>query len=142
MEIKWLLLGLSLVGLSGCASQPTVRPVRASSAASSTKTSHRHSTSTAIQVTIAGHRLKAHLNRSQPAKQLRRQLPATFRFNGMGAGDPEKTSDLKQALRVKHTPNGADPHPGDIAYWSPQPRLAFYWGGCGDLSRNSRVGSF
>lgn len=128
MKIKWLLLGLSLVGLSGCASQPTAKSARASSAAASTKMSHRRSASTAIQVTIAGHRFKAHLNQSQPAKQLRRQLPTKFRFNGMGAGDPEKTSDLKQALRVKHTPSGADPRPGDIAYWAPQPRLVFYWG--------------
>ncbi|MFC6260167.1 cyclophilin-like fold protein [Levilactobacillus fujinensis] len=122
----WVLVGTVVVGVAGCAAPQTT--VKSTKPAANTTVKSKRATTNRVQVTIAGQRLTAHFNQSQPARQLGQRLPATFRFNGMGAGNPERTSDLKQALRYQQTPNGANPRPGDIAYWSPQPRLVFYWG--------------
>jgi len=122
---KLSLVAVAILGLTGCAASQS--PTKGTKSAEASTSSKRPAT-TRVQVTIAGHHLTAHLNQSQPARQLRHRLPATFHFNGMGAGDPEKTSDLQHTLRYQQTPSGANPRPGDIAYWSPQPRLVFYWG--------------
>ncbi|BDR57340.1 cyclophilin-like fold protein [Xylocopilactobacillus apis] len=83
---------------------------------------------TPIVVIIKRHRYHACLNNSVPAKQLAKRLPLTLKFSAMSQGIDEKISDLAKPLSTKGTPEGADPNPGDIAYWSPQPRLVLYWG--------------
>ncbi|BDR57339.1 cyclophilin-like fold protein [Xylocopilactobacillus apis] len=98
--------------------------------------------STPIVVIIEGHHYHAVLNDSVPAKQLAKRLPLTLKFSAMAQGIDEKISDLEKPLSTNGTPVGADPNPGDIAYWSPQPRLVLYWGDVGYYPGIHLLGKF
>ncbi|AVK64187.1 hypothetical protein C5Z26_08710 [Lactobacillus sp. CBA3606] len=95
-----------------------------------------------IIVTIGHKQLTARLNKTVPAQQLWQQLPMTVSFTDFGSGFVEKIAPLPQSLRTTGTPVGANPHPVDIAYWSPQPRLVFYGGNAGYYEGIHIIGHF
>ncbi|BDR59621.1 cyclophilin-like fold protein [Xylocopilactobacillus apicola] len=95
---------------------------------SSVQAAKKQKQETPIVLTIKGHRYRAELNQSVPAKQLLKRLPLKLKFQAPAPGIDEKIADLKKPLSTKGTPVGADPNPGDIAYWSPDSRLVLYWG--------------
>ncbi|MBU7447677.1 MULTISPECIES: cyclophilin-like fold protein [Lactiplantibacillus] len=80
-----------------------------------------------ITVTINGHQLAAHLNRSSAAKAFARELPTTLSFRDY-ADFPEKIADLHHALPTTGMPSGHAGNQGAIGYWSPDQRIVFYWG--------------
>jgi hypothetical protein len=79
-----------------------------------------------IQLTVNGHRFHATLNGSATARDFAAQLPLTLDLRDLN--EEEKVGDLPHALTTDGAPDGADPHPGDIAYYSPWGTLATYYG--------------
>lgn len=101
-----------------------------------------HQQGEAIVVTINGQRLKAHLYKNVAAKNLIQKLPLTLSFTDFGSGFDEKIGDLPSKLTTKDMPAGEDPEVGDIGYWSPEPRIVFYWGDVDYYSGIHRIGHF
>ena len=96
---------------------------------------------TAITVTINGISYRAHLNDTVAAQGILSQLPLTLTYTKM-AGFEEKIGDLDSALELGNSTYVHDPKPGDIAYWSPQPRVVLYYGDVGEWEGIHVIGSF
>ncbi|MBA1435254.1 cyclophilin-like fold protein [Bombilactobacillus bombi] len=79
-----------------------------------------------LRVSFKGHHFKACLKHNKAAQDLVKQLPIRLHFRSFNT--PEKLADLNQPLSTKGMTVGEDPAIGDIGYWSPEPRLVFYWG--------------
>ncbi|WP_439425669.1 cyclophilin-like fold protein [Oenococcus alcoholitolerans] len=110
---------------------------------SSSKGSRRNQTSlTAVSINIDGRDFSAHLNNSSASRQLIAMLPYTVRVQGLNSGLEEHTADLQKPLSTSGMPAGAKPHPNDIGYWSPQPRIVLYWGDVGFYDGIHILGSF
>ncbi|GEN94743.1 cyclophilin-like fold protein [Pediococcus ethanolidurans] len=101
-----------------------------------------HQQGKAINITIAGQKLSAHLYKNVTAKDLIQRLPITLSFSNFGSGFDEKIGDLPSKLTTQGMPTGEDPKVGDIGYWSPEPRIVFYWGDVGYYSGIHRIGHF
>lgn len=99
-------------------------------------------TGTAITVTIDGVAYPAHLNDTAAAAALIAQLPLTLSYRTFAAGFDEKIGDLPGALDLGDDVYANDPNPGDIAYWSPQPRVVLYYGDVGSYNGINVIGSF
>ncbi|WP_247637004.1 cyclophilin-like fold protein [Methylobacterium sp. 37f] len=72
-----------------------------------------------------GDSVTATLGDGESARAFRALLPLTLTlkdFNGS-----EKIGDLPKRLSVQGEPAGADPEPGDIAYYAPWGNLAIYY---------------
>ncbi|WP_261806474.1 cyclophilin-like fold protein [Lapidilactobacillus luobeiensis] len=95
-----------------------------------------------ITVTFGQHKLRAQLNTSSLATQLWRQLPLKLDFREFSSGFAEKIADLQRPLSIKGSPDAADPQTGDLAYWSPEPRVVLYWGDVGEYSGVHLLGHF
>ena len=85
---------------------------------------------TSVSVTMNGTVCRAHLNASTAAQDLISRLPLTLTYTQM-AGFEEKIGDLDSELDLGDSSYVHDPNPGDIAYWSPQPRVVLYYGDVG-----------
>ena len=143
-KYSWLWGLIVLVLLTGgWAIQQQKTAKKGQTAATVTHNTHKvRPKSAKITVNIGKQRLTAHLNQSIPARQLQRQLPLTLHFDSFGSGFDEKIADLSKSLSTTGTPTGANPRPGDIAYWSPQPRIVFYWGDVGYYDGIHIIGHF
>ncbi|MFC6315691.1 cyclophilin-like fold protein [Lapidilactobacillus achengensis] len=118
----------------------------------STKTSTKTSTSATpaakvptsqqITVLIGAQHLRARLNDRATAQALTKRLPLQLDFRDFSSGFPEKIADLAQPLTTKGTPAASDPKPGDLAYWSPEPRVVLYWGDVGEYAGIHVLGHF
>ena len=78
-----------------------------------------------IRIRLAGETVTVTLEAGEAARAFRALLPLTLTlkdFNGT-----EKIGDLPKRLPVKGEPAGADPEPGDIAYYAPWGNLAIYY---------------
>lgn len=95
-----------------------------------------------ITVLIGAKNLRARLNDSTTAKALAQRLPLQLDFRDFSSGFPEKIADLSQSLATKGTPAASDPKPGDLAYWSPEPRVVLYWGDVGEYAGIHVLGHF
>ena len=95
-----------------------------------------------ITVLIGTKNLRARLNDSTTAKALAQRLPLQLDFRDFGSSFPEKIADLSQSLTTKGTPAAGDPKPGDLAYWSPEPRVVLYWGDVGEYAGIHVIGHF
>lgn len=105
-------------------------------------TSTGDATGTAITVTIDGVAYPAHLNDTAAAAALIAQLPLTLTYRTFAAGFDEKISDLPSAFDLGDDAYANDPNPGDIAYWSPQPRVVLYFGDVGSYNGINVIGRF
>ena len=54
----------------------------------------------------------------------------------------KKIGDLDSELDLGYSSYVHDPNPGDIAYWSPQPRVVLYYGDVGAWDGIHVIGSF
>lgn len=82
----------------------------------------------AIKVKINNKQFNAHLNKSIAAQELYNRLPQSIDFNDLSPNFDEKIGDLNKKINIKGMSKGDDPRPGDIGYWSPQPRIVLYFG--------------
>lgn len=96
---------------------------------------------TSVSVTMNGTVCRAHLNASTAAQDLISRLPLTLTYTQM-AGFEEKIGDLNSELDLGYSSYVHDPNPGDIAYWSPQPRVVLYYGDAGAWDGIHVIGSF
>jgi len=99
-------------------------------------------TASPITVTIAGEALDANLFDNQAAQELEKELPITMTFRDFGPSLEEKIGDLSEELSTEGMSSGEDPEPGDIGYWSPQPRVVLYWGDVSYYEGIHRIGRF
>ncbi|MBS5821989.1 MAG: hypothetical protein KIC85_12565 [Enterococcus gilvus] len=98
--------------------------------------------STSINIVIGQEVLKAQLFNNSAANDLKRQLPLTLNFRNFASGYEEKIADVDESFSLNGMSDGEDPTPGDIGYWSPQPRIVLYWGDVGYYSGIHRIGRF
>lgn len=96
---------------------------------------------TSISVTMNGTVYRAHLNVSTAAQDLISRLPLTLTYTQM-AGFEEKIGDLDSEIDLRYSSYVHDPNPGDIAYWSPSPRIVFYYRDVGAWDGIHVIGSF
>ncbi len=95
-----------------------------------------------IDITINSQTFSAHLNNSVASSELANRLPLTLSFRNFASGFHEKIGDLKSPLTIKGMSDADNPKPGDIGYWSPQPRIVLYWGDVSAYSGIHVIGSF
>lgn len=128
--------------ISGSHSTPTPRTKKITGTIDSKGVGHKQTSMTAVLININGRDFSAHLNNSSTSRQLIAMLPYTVRVQGLNSGLEEHTADLKKPLSTSGMPTGAKPHPNDIGYWSPQPRIVLYWGNVGFYDGIHILGSF
>ena len=134
-KILSLVMALSLVILGACSTAENSSSQGTTSTEADTK-SHN------IVVTINGVDYRATLNDSKATQSLLEQLPLTLTFRDYASGFDEKISDLDQALDYGDDQYENDPDALDIAYWSPDERLVFYYGDVGAYSGIHVLGHF
>ncbi len=78
-----------------------------------------------LRLTIDGHRVDATLNDSATARDFAELLPLTLDLEDLHQA--EKIADLPRRLSTSGAPEGADPKPGDLAYYAPWGQLATYY---------------
>lgn len=125
--------------------EPSVSNVSSTKISSGVKQSENtelQSEGVPIIVTIAGENLEATFFDNAAAHDLENQLPIHLTFRDFAAGFEEKIGDLPNELLINGMPEGEDPDIGDIAYWSPQPRIVFYWGDVSYYAGIHRIGRF
>ena len=83
--------------------------------------------STNITVRMNNKKFKARLYDNRAANKFKKRLPETLKFRNYGTGFEEKIADSAK-LSTKGMTSGDDPKPGQIAYWSPEPRIVLYFG--------------
>lgn len=96
---------------------------------------------TSVSVTMNGTVCRAHLNAGTAAQDLISRLPLIL-TQTQTAGFEEKIGDLDSELDLGYSSYVHDPNPGDIAYWSPQPRVVLYYGDVGAWDGIHVIGSF
>lgn len=104
--------------------------------------STQNEANTSINIVIGQEVLKAQLFNNSAANDLKRQLPLTLNFRNFASGYEEKIADIDERFSLDGMSDGEDPTPGDIGYWSPQPRIVLYWGDVGYYSGIHRIGRF
>lgn len=128
----------SSVFLAGCSATDN----SVSEPAESSETSMSANSPHPVTVSIDGTEYTATLDDSQAAHSLMQQLPLTLSFRDFSAGFDEKISDLDQPLEYSQDENSTDPAALDIAYWSPDERLVFYYGDVSAYSGIHVLGQF
>ena len=93
-----------------------------------------------IRLSFGNTTLTARLNGTPAAAALADQLPITLPFRDLMS--QEKISRLPQPLPTNGVPEGDDPVPGDIGYYSPEGNLVLYYGDVGFWNGIVRIGSF
>ncbi|MGW0763129.1 cyclophilin-like fold protein [Streptomyces sp. NPDC002814] len=88
-------------------------------------TSPARTTAMNIRLTLDGHHITATLNDSPTARDFAAQLPLTLSLRDLHQA--EKIADLPRELSTSGAPEGADPKPGDLAYYAPWNQLATYY---------------
>lgn len=78
----------------------------------------------AVNVKIGKKTYKATLNNTKLAKNIAKKLPMTLSFYDYGG--QEKVADIK-ALKGASAGDRSDPATGEMAYWSPEPRIVLYY---------------
>ncbi|WP_056979776.1 cyclophilin-like fold protein [Companilactobacillus nodensis] len=78
-----------------------------------------------IRVTINNKSFKAKLYNNSATKSFKKRLPMKLKFRDYAS--EEKIADISGHLNTKGMADGGNPKPGQIAYWSPQPRIVFYY---------------
>lgn len=84
----------------------------------------RKHASSSIRIWFDGETVTATLEAGEASRAFRALLPLTLTlkdYNGT-----EKIGDLPKHLPVQGEPAGADPEPGDLAYYAPWGNLAIY----------------
>lgn len=125
-----LLVSLSFVlGITACSTnQQTVT--------ATTKTTAKK---VRVNVKIGKKTYKATLNNTKLARNVAKKLPMTLTFYDYGS--QEKVADIK-ALKGTSSSDRSDPKVGEIAYWSPEPRIVLYYTDVGDWDGIHVIGSF
>jgi hypothetical protein len=95
-----------------------------------------------ISVTIGGQQYAAALYDNAAGRDLANRLPLTMSFRDFGSGFDEKIGDLPSALSTEGMNNSDNGDPGEIGYWSPQPRVVLYTGEVGEYSGIHIIGRF
>ncbi|WP_307840806.1 cyclophilin-like fold protein [Streptomyces sp. GESEQ-4] len=88
-------------------------------------TSPARTTAMNIRLTLNGHHIAATLNDSPTARDFAAQLPLSLSLRDLHQA--EKIADLPRELSTSGAPEGADPKPGDLAYYAPWNQLATYY---------------
>ena len=78
-----------------------------------------------IRIRLAGETVAVTLEAGEAARAFRALLPLTLTLKDHNG--TEKIGDLPRRLSVQGEPSGADPEPGDIAYYAPWGNLAIYY---------------
>lgn len=78
-----------------------------------------------IRIRLAGETVSVTLEAGEAARAFRTLLPLTLTLKDHNG--TEKIGDLPKRLPVQGAPAGADPEPGDIAYYAPWGNLAIYY---------------
>ena len=128
---------LLLASSCGTASTPP-SPVPDSAAPSATSTLGSNASGGAVRIEISGRSIRAELNTTATAQDLRSQLPLTLDLVDYNAD--EKVADLPRPLSTEGVPAAADPEVNDLGYYQPQRRLVFYHGNVGSFPGIVRIG--
>lgn len=78
-----------------------------------------------IRIQLAGETVTVTLEAGEAARAFRALLPLKLTLKDHNG--TEKIGDLPKRLPVQGEPAGADPEPGDIAYYAPWGNLAIYY---------------
>ena len=78
-----------------------------------------------IRVTINNKSFQAKLYKNSAARSFKKRLPMKLNFRDYGS--EEKIADISGTLKTKGMAKGGNPTPGQIAYWSLEPRIVFYY---------------
>ncbi|KQO45747.1 hypothetical protein ASF24_11100 [Methylobacterium sp. Leaf86] len=78
-----------------------------------------------IRIRLAGETVTVTLEAGEAARAFRALLPLTLTLKDHNG--TEKIGDLPRRLSIQGEPSGADPEPGDIAYYAPWGNLAIYY---------------
>lgn len=120
---------LLLVATACANDSPSSSPSEPASSQTSTApaatTSPARTTAMNIRLTLNGHHIAATLNDSPTARDFAAQLPLTLSLRDLHQA--EKIADLPRELSTSGAPEGADPKPGDLAYYAPWNQLATYY---------------
>ena len=90
-----------------------------------TQTSAEQNQNQDIKIKVGTKTLLATLRDTATAKDFISLLPLTIQLKDYAS--TEKISDLPRKLTKEGAPAGADPSPGDIAYYAPWGNLAIYY---------------
>lgn len=134
-------LSMLLVACSNGQGTTTDTP-STSNEATSSQSSTQESQSHRILVTINDQDYSATLNDSQASRSLLEQLPLEQSFRDFSPGYDEKITDLENSINYQSDETSNDPQAGDIAYWSPDNRIVFYWGDVGAYNGIHVLGHF
>lgn len=96
----------------------------------------------AVVINIDGVDYRATLLDTSATRSLLAELPLEVTFRDYAAGFDEKIADLNKALDYGSDQYDHDPKALDIAYWSPDERLVFYYGDVGTYSGIHIIGNF
>jgi hypothetical protein len=140
------LLAAASVLLSACTSSGTTDPATTTASGASTPTTAPSTAASAsgdgtpIRLTIGGTTTTGHLNGSATAQSLLDRLPMTVHFDDYN--DLEKVGEVRPGLSTDGAPDGADPEPGEIGYYSPEHNLVLYNGDVGYFAGIIRIGTY
>lgn len=137
-KILLLVTALFAVTLAACSNGETTT----SEVTQETSSSVSENATNKVIVTIDGVEYGAVLLDTPATRSLLAQFPLEVTFRDYAAGFEEKIADLDQALDYGTDDYNNDPKALDIAYWSPDERLVFYYGDVGAYSGIHIIGHF
>lgn len=124
-KVRIIISLVSLLLLSGCSFSRS-QSIKQGTSESSQSTSRE--VLQKVNVNLNGQDLEAEIYDTTAGRELVKRLPLTLSFTDFSNDFDEKIANLSESLPTKNMLDGEAPAIGDIGYWSPTPRVVFYWG--------------